>query len=165
MNFSHLNIIYLNQAKLSLCFWNNLIFYNQFIRLISILRGGSTIAFGVVWHSINTILIFLIFIAFHQCNLNWAKLCTKLKWENIQHCASSVWHDTLEQKKNDLWGWGKQQQIRGLLCYYLPQGLLPQSRGTRLKRARPWFPPDMHIWTLLYDILSHSAQCKDMFLV
>lgn len=94
--------------------------------------------------SLKMVVWVLIFIAFHQCNLNWAKLCTKLKWENIQHRASSVWNDILEQKKNDLWGWGKQQQIRGLLHYYLPQGLLPQSRGTWLKRARPWFfSPDM----------------------
>ena len=113
----------------------------------------------------------LIFIAFHQCNLNGApKLCTKLKWENIQRSASSVWNDTLEQKKNDLWGWGKQQQIRGLLHYYLPRGPLPQSRGTLFKRAGPWFffPRHAHmVWarqSLLHDTLSRSAQCKDMFL-
>lgn len=50
-----------------------------------------------------------------------------------------VWNDTPEQKKKDLWGWRKQQQIRGLLHYYQPQGLLSWSSGTQLKRVRPWF--------------------------
>lgn len=82
---------------------------------------------------------------FHASNLNGAR---KLQWEKhsgpCQRRKEMIhWSD--REKKIYRWGWGKQQQIRGLLHYYLPQGMLPQSRGTRLKRARPWFlspPPD-----------------------
>lgn len=104
-----------------------------------------------------------------QCNLNRAKLCTNLKWENIRHCPSSVWNDTLKQKKNDLWGWGKQQHIRGLLHYYLPWGLLPRAEGYGQKGQDLDIFPVTYSHHLsegasLHDILYLSAQGKDMFL-
>lgn len=111
-----------------------------------------------------------ILIDFHQCNLNWAKLCTKLKWENIQHCPSSECNDTLKKKKNDLWGLREAATYKKITPLLSTPGAVTQSRGTWLKRARPWFffpltqSHNLSQADSLHDILYHSAQGKDMFL-
>ena len=87
---------------------------------------------------------------FRHRNLNWAKLCSKLKWENMQRRASSVRNDTLEQKKNDLWGWRKAATDKRITPLLSTPGAVTPEQGTRLKRAGPWYFSSPLAWYMFH---------------
>lgn len=131
---------------------------------------------GLSVTDISTILVFSgrdsINSHFRHRNLNWAKLCSKLKWESMQQCASSVRNDTLEQKENDLWGWRKAATDKRITPLLSTPGAVTPEQGTRLKRAGPWyffFSPHMVYVALVwvrqahYITISHSIQSTKMF--
>lgn len=89
----------------------------------------------------------------HPCNLSWAKLKTQLGKHSAVCQLSNKWYTRAEEKLSVRVR--QQQQIRGLLHYYLPRGLLPQSSGTWLKGQDLdfYFFPNMLTW---YTVLGWS---------
>lgn len=60
---------------------------------------------------------------FRRCNLSGATRVLNTRGAVPTHWEAIHW-----SRRKIIWGWGKQQQIRGLRHYYLPQGPLPQNR-------------------------------------